>query len=68
MIGLPLEDAHIRLECWKQAVLMAGNDRWNATTVAKLATEAYNFVATGANSAPAGRKAKDKSGKPDPMS
>ena len=68
MIGTVLEDAHIRLECWRLGVQMAGNDKYLVPNVAKFATEAYNFVATGADSAPVGRKAKDKSGRPDPMS
>lgn len=68
MIGTALDDANIRLECWKLGIQMAGTDKHCVTNVAKFATEAYNFVATGADPAPVGRKAKDKSGKTDPMS
>ena len=47
MIGTPVEDAQIRLQCWQLGVEMAGNQRHNATNVAILSTAAYNFVAGG---------------------
>lgn len=60
MIGTPVEDAHIRLECWKLGVAMAGNDRHSADNVAILSTAAYNFVAGGEKSSPSDSRDKSK--------
>lgn len=50
MIGTEVEDAHIRLQCWKLGVEMAGSERHNVENVAILSSAAYNFVAGGEKS------------------
>lgn len=52
MIGTEVEDAHIRLQCGKLGIEMAGSGRCYDETVAKFATAAYNFVASGEKSPP----------------
>jgi hypothetical protein len=60
VIGTPVEDAHIRLECWKLGVQMAGNEKHNAENVAILSTAAYNFVAGGEKSSSSDSRDKSK--------
>lgn len=50
MIGTEVDDAQIRLQCWKLGIEMAGNARHDAETVAKMSTAAYNFIASGEKS------------------
>lgn len=48
MIGDPLDDAKLRLECWRLGVEMAGTEAYRVATVDEMATAAYTFIATGA--------------------
>jgi hypothetical protein len=50
VIGTPENDAALRLECWKVGVEMAGGGRFDADNVAKLASAAYTFIASGEKS------------------
>lgn len=63
MIGTPVEDAQLRLKCWELAITMAGGQRCDVDTVDKMATAAYSFIATGAdsNESKPAAKARDKS-------
>jgi hypothetical protein len=56
-------NAQLRMECWKCAIDMAGQNRHSVTVVADLATAAYNFIAGGEKSPPS--ESRDKS-KPTP--
>lgn len=47
MIGTDVDDANIRLQCWKLGIEMAGPSRCHEEAVANFATAAYNFVAGG---------------------
>jgi hypothetical protein len=58
VIGTDVEDAHIRLQCWKLGVEMAGVSRCYEEAVAKFATAAYNFVASGEKSPPSSSRDK----------
>ena len=58
MIGTEVEDAHIRLQCWKLGVEMAGPNRCHEDAVANFATAAYNFVASGEKSPPSSSRDK----------
>jgi len=64
MIGEPLDDAKLRLECWRLGVEMAGTQAYQVDTVDELATAAYNFIATDAVSTTASvPESRDKSTK-----
>lgn len=60
MIGSPVEDANVRLQCWKFGIEMAGNARHDDAVVAKMATAAYNFVAGVEKSTPPDSRDKSK--------
>lgn len=64
MIGEPLDDAKLRLECWRMGMHMAGVAGYDVAAVDKIATSIYSFIATGAVLAPAsGSESRDKSNK-----
>ena len=64
MIGVPLDDAKLRLECWRLGVQMAGTEAYRVATVDEMATAAYTFIATEAVSPAASvPESRDKSTK-----
>lgn len=60
MIGTDVDDANIRLQCWRFGMEMAGASRTSAEAVANFATAAYNFVAGGEKSPSSDSRDKSK--------
>lgn len=64
MIGEPLDDAKLRLECWHLGMEMALTSKYDRSVVDKNATAIYSFIATGAVSTTAPEpESRDKSTK-----